>query len=213
MPFLNVRCEFCSPVHPGKRPQSIYRWDKKEIDTSTPCTLFKNETQYYKHLSLKHFSEELKQKMSTEPPFKCPDCDKTWKKHATKGFLQHYGALHKAVEKYLPNRKSVFHSYTYVPYRCKICSFYGYPTYFKNLRSLNIHCCEEHWPKYKNFRNIPDVPKCPTCPNKEKLCGLYKIHILNSHDIFRDMKGKSAKKPWWLPKKAKKKRHRKAMKV
>ena len=68
------------------------------------CTnVTKNKSDFYRHLSERHFKAELAKELPAAPPFKCPvaPCSYETKDNTVAPLVKHYGIVHKAVHKYI----------------------------------------------------------------------------------------------------------------
>ena len=68
------------------------------------CTnITKNKSDFYRHLSERHFKAELAKELPTVAPFKCPvhTCNYETKDNTVAPLVKHYGIVHKAVHKFL----------------------------------------------------------------------------------------------------------------
>ncbi len=68
----------------------------------------KTKSDFYRHLSERHYKAELARELPRIPPFKCPfaECHYETKDNSVAPLIKHYGIVHKAVQKYLV-RKTV----------------------------------------------------------------------------------------------------------
>ena len=73
------------------------------IKCSYCTTVSKTKSDFYRHLSEKHFKAELARELPTAPPFKCPvqACTYESKDNSVSPLVKHYGIVHKAVYKFL----------------------------------------------------------------------------------------------------------------
>ena len=62
----------------------------------------KNKSDFYRHLSERHFKAELARELPQQPPYNCPlaPCPYSGKDTLT-ALVKHYGIVHKGVQKYL----------------------------------------------------------------------------------------------------------------
>ena len=68
------------------------------------CTnITKNKSDFYRHLSERHFKANLAKELPTQAPYKCPiqGCQYESKDNSVSPLIKHYGIVHKSVQKYL----------------------------------------------------------------------------------------------------------------
>ena len=63
----------------------------------------KNKSDFYRHLSERHFKAELARELPTTAPFKCPlnPCTYETKDNTVAPLIKHYGIVHKSVQKFI----------------------------------------------------------------------------------------------------------------
>ncbi len=63
----------------------------------------KNKSDFYRHLSERHFKAELSKELPNMAPYKCPvaGCHYETKDNSVGPLIKHYGIVHKSVQKYL----------------------------------------------------------------------------------------------------------------
>ena len=73
------------------------------IKCSFCANVTKNKSDFYRHLSERHFKAELAKELPSVPPFKCPvvPCSYETKDNTVAPLVKHYGIVHKAVHKYI----------------------------------------------------------------------------------------------------------------
>ncbi len=66
----------------------------------------KTKSDFYRHLSERHYKADLAKELPRAPPFKCPftECTYETKDHSIAPLIKHYGIVHKAVQKYLAGK-------------------------------------------------------------------------------------------------------------
>jgi hypothetical protein len=65
-------------------------------------SISKNKSDFYRHLSERHFKSELARELPQQPPYNCPLSPCTYSgKETLTALVKHYGIVHKGVQKYL----------------------------------------------------------------------------------------------------------------
>ena len=75
---------------------------------SVKCTLCgnlsKTKSDFYRHLSEKHYKSELLRELPSGPPYACTICPYESKDKSFNPLIRHFGVAHKMVQKYIGNR-------------------------------------------------------------------------------------------------------------
>ena len=74
-----------------------------QCSLGTCSSIVRNKSDFYRHLSERHFKANLATELPSVAPFKCPmtGCQYESKDNSVTPLVKHYGIVHKAVQKYL----------------------------------------------------------------------------------------------------------------
>ena len=106
-----------SPVPPGgskQAPSGDQFIEEPDPSQSTSfvikcnfCTnLSKTKSDFWRHLSERHYKTELSKELPSSPPFRCPleSCTYEAKDNSLSPLIKHYGIVHKQVQRFLSNK-------------------------------------------------------------------------------------------------------------